>query len=113
MPSIVNPQIIDSVEKTQTLVITPSKGITIDIVRAQVTQSLGLAISDATEYLRNMSAISSAATGVAFTKLLGNPSDPNAIVALEQANTAVENAAKNLSAVGDAVGKVLAIWPSE
>jgi hypothetical protein len=113
MPNIVNPQVIDAVERTQTLVMVPAKAISLDIVRAQVTQSLGLAIADATDYLRNMSAISSAATGVAFTKLLGNPADPNAIVALEQANTAVENAAKNLSAVGDAVGKVLAVWPSQ
>jgi hypothetical protein len=113
MPNIVNPQIIDSVEKTQKFVIDPAKVIAIDIVRAQVTQSLGLAIADATDYLRNISAISSAATGVAFTKLLGNPSDPTAMDALKQANTAVENAAKNLSNVGDAVGKVLAMWPSE
>ncbi len=113
MPSTVNPQIVDSVQTTQKLVLSPAETVALDVVHAQVTQALGLAVSDATDYMRNMSAISSAVAGVAFRQMLEDPSNAaNASKTLQEANKAVESATTNLSSVGEAVSKVLASWPN-
>ncbi|EDM74519.1 hypothetical protein PPSIR1_06511 [Plesiocystis pacifica SIR-1] len=112
MPTTVNPQVVDAVTTTQGLVFGKAEALSLELVRAQVTQSLGLAITDATDYMRNMSAISSAAAGVAFKKLLEDPTDAGAAAVLTQANTAVQNATANLTQVGTAVASVLEAWPS-
>ncbi|MCA9684523.1 MAG: hypothetical protein KC431_31040 [Myxococcales bacterium] len=111
MPDVVNPQIVSSIKTTAGFVLEPSVPVAMEIVKAQVTQSLGLAVTDATEYMRNINAISVAAAGVAFRQLLSPDGDTaKATAALVAANKAVSDATKNLSEVGSAVTTVLGGW---
>lgn len=113
MPSAVNPQIISSLQTTREMVL-GEHGFAADLVRSQVTQALGLAVADATDYMRNMAAICTAATGVAFRMILSGDAAkiPAATTAIEKANEVIANAAKNLATVGESVSGVLQKWPS-
>ena len=111
MPDVVNPQIVSSLEATQGFVLSPSAPVSFEMVKAQVTQSLGLAVTDATEYMRNINAISTATAGVAFRMMLSPDGDPaKATAALTAANKAVADATKNLTDVGAGITSVLGGW---
>ena len=114
MPDVVNPQIVSSIETTQGFVLTPEAPVAFEMVKAQVTQSLGLAVTDATEYMRNINAISTATAGVAFRMLLSPDGDPaKATAALTAANKAVADATKNLTEVGTAIKSMFGAWAGE
>lgn len=113
MPTVVNAQIVSSLQTTRDMVL-GEKSFAVDLVRSQVTQALGLAVTDATDYMRNITAICTAATGVAFRMILSG--DPTKIAPATQAITtaseAVTNAALNLTKVGESVASVLQKWPA-
>lgn len=113
MPTVVNAQIVSSLQTTRDMVI-GEKSFAVDLVRSQVTQALGLAVTDATEYMRNVTAICTAATGVAFRMILsGDPTKLTAATtAITQATAVVTSAADNLTKVGTAVAGVLQKWPA-
>jgi L-fucose mutarotase/ribose pyranase (RbsD/FucU family) len=113
MPDTVNPQIIDAVQQTQQLVIDANPKFATRVVQSNVTHAVGLAIADATDYVRNVTALSTAITGVALRKMLEDVSNvPQATAALTAAISAVEGATKNLESVGRAAASVLTAWPS-
>ncbi|MCH9681858.1 MAG: hypothetical protein K0V04_10525 [Deltaproteobacteria bacterium] len=112
MPQTVNPQIIDSVQQTQQLVIKANPQLASQVVESHVTQSVGLAIADATDYMRNVTALSTAITGVALRKMLEDVSNvPQAQAALTASIAAVTSATSNLESVGKAAAQVLSAWP--
>ncbi|MCA9656579.1 MAG: hypothetical protein KC501_42135 [Myxococcales bacterium] len=113
MPDVVNPQVIDAVRQTQQFVIDANPQFASRVVQSNVTHAVGLAIADATDYVRNVTALSTAITGVALRKMLESVENvPQATAALTAAMTAVENATKNLQSVGTAAGAVLGAWPA-
>lgn len=113
MPDVVNPQIIDAVQQAQNFVIDANPQFATRVVQSNVTHAVGLAVADATDYVRNITALSTAITGVALRKMLeGVENVPQATAALTAAMTAVESATKNLESVGNAAGAVLGAWPS-
>ena len=114
MSDVVNPQVMDAVTQAQQFVITnTATGYANQVVQSNVTHSVGLAIVDATDYVRNVTAVSTAITGVALRKMLEDVSNvPQATAALTAAMSAVENATKNLESVGKAAGQVLSAWPA-
>jgi len=113
MPNVVNPQIIDALQQTQHFVIDANPKLANQIELSNVTHAVGLAIVDATDYVRNLTALSTAVTGVALRKILeGVENVPQATAAITAAMTAVQTATANLEAVGKAASAVLADWPS-
>ena len=111
MPDVVNPQIVSSIETTAGFVLEPAVPVAFEIVKAQVTQSLGLAVTDATEYMRNVNALATATAGVAFRMMLSPDGDPaKATAALVAANKAVGDATKNLNDIGGAITAVFGAW---
>jgi len=108
MPDVVNPQIIDAVQQTQKFVIEANPQLAAQVVQSNVTNAVGLAIVDATDYVRNLTALSTAVTGVALRKILEDVANvPQATAALTAAMAAVDNATKNLESVGQAASQVL------
>lgn len=113
MPNVVNPQIIDALQQTQHFVIDANPKLASQIELSNVTHAVGLAIVDATDYVRNLTALSTAVTGVALRKILeGVENVPQATAAITAAMTAVQSATANLEAVGKAASSVLTAWPS-
>lgn len=112
MPSTVNAQIVSSLQTTRDMVL-GEKNFSADLVRSQVTQALGLAVTDATEYMRNVTTICTAATGVAFRIILSGETAKleAATTAITKANEVVTNAVNNLTKVGESVASVLQKWP--
>lgn len=114
MPDVVNPQIIDAVQQAQQFVIDANPGFATRVVQSNVTHAVGLAIADATDYVRNVTALSTAITGVALRKMLESVENvPQATAALTAAMAAVESATKNLESVGNAANSVLSAWPAD
>lgn len=113
MPDVVNAQVIDAVTQAQKFVIQDNPHLAYQIVQNNVTHAVGLAIVDATDYVRNVTALSTAVTGVALRKMLEDVANvPQATAALTAAMTAVENATKNLESIGQAASQVLGAWPN-
>ncbi len=113
MPDSVNPQILDAVQQTQQLVVDANPKFASRVVQSNVTHAVGLAITDATDYVRNVTALSTAITGVALRKMLEDVSNvPQATAALTAAISAVDGATKNLESVGKAAASVLSAWPN-
>jgi len=78
-----------------------------------VAQSTAIAVQDAADNLRNMSIISTTASGVAMSQILAT-GDPEGKYskALETANTLVVNAAANFKSIGENAADVLGNFPS-
>jgi putative effector of murein hydrolase len=113
MADTVNSQIIDAVQQTNQLVVEANPKFAQKVVQSNVTHAVGLAIADATDYVRNVTALSTAITGVALRKMLEDVSNvPQAQAALTAAMSAVDSATKNLESVGKAAASVLSAWPS-
>lgn len=114
MPDVVNPQIISAVTETNKALMAPLPELPTRVVKTQVSQAVGLAIADASEYLRNITSLSTAVTGVALRKMLEDMSQvPQATAALTAATTAVSSATANLEAIGLSAKAVLDAWPSD
>ena len=77
----------------------------------KVTQATAFAIQDATDYLRNVETISTAAQGVALTKLLAEQ-NPFYLTVLTAEQEAVVAAQANFTAVGAAATTVTTTYPS-
>ncbi|MEX1366324.1 MAG: hypothetical protein AB1Z98_24580 [Nannocystaceae bacterium] len=113
MADVVNPQIINAVQQAQSFVIEANPKLAEQIELSNVTHAVGLAIVDATDYLRNLTALSTAVTGVALRKMLeGVENVPQATAAITAAAASVTAATANLQSVGEAAAAVLGEWPS-
>ncbi|MDN3610571.1 hypothetical protein ACODM8_02315 [Vibrio ostreicida] len=71
-----------------------------------VAQSTAIALSDATDNLRNLNTLSTTAIGTALSQLL-ETGDPKYLTIIEQAHKVVTNGADNFAVVGDKVVSVL------
>lgn len=100
---LVNTQIVDAVKKTRDAVhINPddkAKVVDSGVAYQKASQAAAFAVQDATDYLRNIMAISSTAQGMAL-KLFLETKDPSYVQIITQAQSAVTMAASNLETVG-------------
>ena len=78
-----------------------------------VAQSTAIAVQDAADNLRNMSIISTTASGVAMSQILAT-GDPEGVYtkAITTANTLVTEAAANFAEIGKNAAEVLSNFPS-
>ncbi|MDD9945029.1 MAG: hypothetical protein OXU20_28560 [Myxococcales bacterium] len=82
------------------------------LVKSQVAQAMGLAVSDASAFMRNVSSITTAVAGVAFRQMLSDVTQaPQAQAAIQESMKAVTTATNNLRSVGEAAAQVLKDWP--
>ncbi|MGK7941431.1 MAG: hypothetical protein AB4062_15040 [Crocosphaera sp.] len=79
-----------------------------------VAQSMAIAVQDGTNYLENVLTISTAAIGVAMSKIVANPYEniPKYQPVIEQAGKTIEMATKNLANIGKEAGEILKNFPS-
>ncbi|WP_420402834.1 RebB family R body protein [Nisaea sp.] len=109
----VNSQILDAVTQSNGAVLGAAGSNGSAIAYQKVAQAAAFAVQDSTDYLRNIMAMSSAATGVALKKMVENPATAAQYTpVLTAAQTAVTEAQKNFSAVGSAAGTVVDGFPS-
>ncbi|MGZ8157850.1 MAG: hypothetical protein ACXWT1_09825 [Methylobacter sp.] len=111
---LVNSQIVDAVKQTRDAVRIgendKSKVVDSGIAYQKASQAAAFAVQDATDYLRNIMAISSTAQGMAL-KLFLETQDPLYVPIIEQAQKAVTEAAGNLETVGVSAISVATDFP--
>lgn len=109
----VNSMIVDAVNQSNTAVLGSASQNGSAIAYQKVAQAAAFAVQDSTDYLRNIMAMSSAATGVALKKMVENPATAAQYTpVLTAAQGAVAAAQENFSAVGTAAGTVVSGFPS-
>ncbi|UUX48045.1 hypothetical protein NUH88_11505 [Nisaea acidiphila] len=109
----VNSMILDAVKQSNSAVLGASGENGASIAYQKVAQAAAFAVQDSTDYLRNIMAMSAAATGVALQKMVANPSEATLYEPiLTQANLAVTNARTNFTDVGSAAGTIVKDFPS-
>lgn len=111
---LVNAQIVDAVKQTRDAVhIGPddkAKVVDSGVAYQKASQAAAFAVQDATDYLRNIMAISSTAQGMAL-KLFLETKDPTYVQIITQAQAAVTMAASNLETVGVSAISVATDFP--
>lgn len=117
--SAVNSQIIDAVKQSTDFVyasppndLAPGHGTgTVyanTVAYPKVSQAAAFAVQDATDYLRNITAMSTAAQGVIFSMMVKNKEQaPLYIPILQQVQAAVTAAQNNLKDVGTSSAQIL------
>lgn len=109
----VNSVILDAVTQSNGAVLGASGKGGSAIAYQKVAQAAAFAVQDSTDYLRNVMAMASAATGVALKKMVENPATaPQYTPILTAAQGAVTAAQENFANVGAAAGKVVSSFPS-
>lgn len=112
----VNPQILDAVAQTNKIVQPENaKNQGSGVVYQHVAHSMGLAVQDSVDYLRNISMAAAAATSAAMAMLTyiaatdkTNPPDPKYInMILEKSTQSVEDATNQMKNVGETASQVL------
>lgn len=109
----VNSMILDAVKQSNSAVLGAAGSNGSAIAYQKVAQAAAFAVQDSTDYLRNIMAMSSAATGVALKKMVENPATAAQYTpVLTAAQGAVTAAQENFTAVGTAAGTVVSGFPS-
>lgn len=109
----VNSVILDAVQQSNSAVLGASGNSGAAIAYQKVAQAAAFAVQDSTDYLRNIMAMSSAATGVALKKMVENPATAAQYTpVLTAAQGAVTAAQTNFQAVGTSAGSVVSGFPS-
>lgn len=109
----VNSVILDAVKQSNSAVLGASGNNGAAIAYQKVAQAAAFAVQDSTDYLRNIMAMSSAATGVALKKMVENPATAAQYTpVLTAAQDAVTAAQTNFQAVGTSAGSVVSGFPS-
>jgi hypothetical protein len=109
----VNPQILDAVNTTNSIVVGAAASEGVGIVRQQVAQSTGLAIQDAVDQLQQLLVLNSAVTGKAMAVIFTNQEQiPQALLAVETMQSAVNTGVGWFQQIGDAAASILAKYPS-
>lgn len=97
----ISPYVVKAVQLSQTNVVDVAQQEGASIAFQKVAQAAAFAVQDATDYLRNVQTISTAAQGVALTLML-ETKNPFYATVLAAAQEAVVAAQANFAAVGDA-----------
>ena len=109
----VNPQILDAVTRSNQFVLGSAASEARGVAYQKVAQAAAFAIQDATDYLRNIMAISTATQGIALQKMVENPATAPAYQPiLLSAQAAVLAAQQNFSSVGTAATAVAMEFPA-
>ena len=110
---VVNPKIKDAVTTTNQAVLGAAAQEAVAAVRQQVAQSTGLAIQDAIDQLQQTLVLNSAVTGKALSIILTEPEKaPQALLALQTAQSAVNNSISWMTNIGEAAAGILNDYPS-
>lgn len=78
-----------------------------EIMKASIAQSMGQAVQDATDTLRNISTVETTVIGVASAKWLAEPANVAYKEIIESAQKNIESAVNNLGTVGETAAKIL------
>lgn len=97
----ISPYVVKAVQLSQSNVVDVAQQEGASIAFQKVAQAAAFAVQDATDYLRNVQTISTAAQGVALTLML-ETKNPFYATVLAAAQEAVVAAQTNFAAVGDA-----------
>lgn len=109
----VNPQITDAVAVTNSAVLGAAAQEAVAAVRQQVAQSTGLAIQDAVDQLQQILVLNSAVTGKALAIILTEKEKiPQAVLAMETAQSAVTVSIGWMADIGKAAAEILNEYPS-
>lgn len=109
----VNSMILDAVKQSNSAVLGSASNNGSAIAYQKVAQATAFAVQDSTDFLRNIMAMSAAATGVALKKMVEDPTTaPKYTPVLDAAQKAVTAAQSNFEAVGTSAGKVVSGFPS-
>ncbi|MEM9458287.1 MAG: hypothetical protein AAGF11_29190 [Myxococcota bacterium] len=110
----INPQVVDALNATATATMSTPVVRTSGAGKAyqSVAQSTALAIQDATDNLRNMSLVSSTATGVALSQILATGELSPYTEVLLQAQALMESAVKNFGDIGQSAAQILREFPT-
>jgi hypothetical protein len=118
IPTTVNPQIIDTINQSQLAAMSPQVVKTSGAGKAyqSVAQSAAIAVQDAADGLRNMTTLSTTATGVALAQMLAAPAAGMSTspyeAAVGKAHEVMTNAAADFQAVGLSAAQILKGFPS-
>jgi hypothetical protein len=109
----VNPQIIDAVTRSNQFVLGSATAEGRGAAYQKVAQATAFAVQDATDYMRNIMAISTAAQGIALQKMVENPATAPAYEPiLVSAQAAVAAAQQNFSNIGTAATTIAKEFPA-
>lgn len=109
----VNPQVLDAVTRSNQFVLGSATAEGRGVAYQKVVQATAFAIQDATDYMRNIMAISTAAQGIALQKMVENPATAPAYEPiLLSAQAAVLAAQQNFSSIGTAATAVAKEFPA-
>lgn len=112
-PKQVNPQIVNAVRHNTAFVLDNAGKEGKAIGYQKASQAAAFAVQDATDYMRNIMAISMTAQGIALQKMVENPATVSAYEPiLQAAQLAVTQAQLNFAAVGTSAAEVTNDFPS-
>ncbi len=100
--SALNNQIVAAVDKTNSIVLGVAETEAIGIAAQKITQAAGLAVQDATDYMRNIMTMSAAAQGVCLQLMIESNDPEKYATIMTDAQTAVTEATKAVTAAGTA-----------
>ena len=111
-PTTVNAQVIDVINQVQRAVMDPQVVLTSGAGKAyqSVAQSTAIAVQDATDALRNITTIATAASGVAMAQMLAG--NPNGQTVLNEAQKMMVAATTDYTNIGTAAAAILKGFPS-
>lgn len=109
--SVINGQIVAAVQNSQANVVELAQKEGQSIAYQKVAQATAFAVQDATDYLRNIEAIATAAQGVALSLML-ETKNPFYLTVLTAAQEAVTAATANYTAVGTSATGIATEFPA-
>lgn len=110
--NVADPELVDVINQTSIATLSPQVVQTSGAGKAyqSVAQSAAIAVQDATDNLRNISTITTTATGVALSELIAG--NGGAAEALKVAQVTLAQGIKDYAAICDAASNVLKDFPS-
>lgn len=109
----VNPQIVNALDITQQTTMSGKVSKLSGSGKAyqSVSQSSAIAVQDATDTLRNISAMATTAMGVAISQMLSTGDVDTYKGVIDAANSMVSNSTDNFAKVGENAGGLLGKFP--
>jgi hypothetical protein len=109
----VDPRIIDAINQAQTATLDHQVVLTDGAGKAYhaVAQAAAIAVQDAADALRGMTALASTAAGVALAQYLAT-GEPRFLEALDRSRGLVDKAIADYAAIGEASAKIVKDFPA-
>lgn len=108
-----NQQIVQAVDKTNSVVIGAAREEATGIAFQKVAQAAAFAVQDSTDYLRNMMTMAAAAQGVCMQKMVAENTPEQYATIMTDIQAAVTAAQANFAAVGTSASAVVTAFPKD